>query len=126
MHWMLASSGLLDEIGDRPVTILAPSERAFRDFKFVDYYGLMSNPEAMKPILRRHVILGVYDIESLAAAGTVTSLPGEQLTVWVNGRQVMVNGATLTPKADELGGIATLVVYEIDRVLLLPAVSTIP
>lgn len=129
LHWMLALSGVLDEIGDQPVTILAPSEAAFRDFKFVDYYGLMSNPVAMAPILRRHVVLGVYDIDALAAAGTVITLAGEQLEVWLNGRQLMVNEATLTPQPtpdDRSVGVTNLVVYEIDRVLLLPDASTVP
>ena len=126
MHWMLALSGVLDEIGDQPVTILAPSESAFRDFEFVDYYGLMSDPVAMAPILRRHVVLGAYDVKGFEAAGTVTTLAGEQLVVWLNGRQLMVNEATLTPTNDGVGGIEPLVVYEIDRVLLLPEASAIP
>lgn len=129
MHWMLALSGVLDEIGDQPVTILAPSESAFRDFKFIDYYGLMSNPEAMAPILRRHVVLGVYSIDELATAATVATLAGEQLTIWLNGRQLIVNEAKVTPQPTLDGPIvggATLVAYEIDRVLLLPEVSPVP
>lgn len=124
MLWLLISSGVLDEIGDQPVTIFAPSETAFRDFKFVDYYGLMSNPVAMAPLLRRHIVLGVYDSETLAAAGTVTTLGGEQLTVWLNGRQIIVNEATLaTPPAAGVSGVTA--VLEIDRLLLLPELSTV-
>ena len=129
MLWLLTLSGVLDEIGDQPVTIFAPSETAFRDFKFVDHYGLMSNPEAMAPILRRHVVVGLFDVEQLAAAGTVSTLAGEQLSVWLNGRQLMVNEATFTPPPtldDPIVGVATLVVHEIDRVLLLPVVSAVP
>ena len=125
MLWLLTVSGVLAEIGAQPVTILAPSETAFRDFKFVDHYGLMNNPVSMAPILRRHVVLGVYDTEDLAAVSTVTDLAGEQLTVWLNGRQVMVNEATLvTPPTEGVTG-ATLVVLEIDRLLLLPEVSAV-
>lgn len=129
MLWLLTVSGVLAEIGAQPVTILAPSETAFRDFKFVDHYGLMSNPEAMAPILRRHVVVGLFDVEQLAAAGTVSTLAGEQLSVWLNGRQLMVNEATFTPPPTLDGpivGVATLVVHEIDRVLLLPEVSAVP
>ena len=128
MHWMLGLSGVLDEVGDQPVTILAPSERAFRDFKFVDYYGLMSNPVAMAPILRRHVVLGVYTLKELAAAGTVTTLAGEQLTVWLNGRRLNVNEATITAPTQAIVDVAggAVVAFEIDRVLLLPELSAIP
>lgn len=125
MLWLLTLSGVLDEIGDQPVTILAPSETAFRNFKFVDHYGLMSNPVAMAPILRRHVVLGVYDNETLAAAGTVTTLAGEQLTVWLNGRQVIVNEATVTPPPSAEGVSGATSILEIDRVLLLPELSPV-
>ena len=55
----------------------------------------------------------------------MTDLAGEQLTVWLNGRQVMVNEATLvTPPTEGVTG-ATLVVLEIDRLLLLPEVSAV-
>lgn len=125
MLWLLTVSGVLDEIGDQPATILAPSETAFRDFKFVDHYGLMSNPVAMAPILRRHVVFGVYDEVELAAASTVTDLAGEQLTVWLNGRQLMVNEATLaTPPTEGVSG-ATLIVLEVDRLLLSPELSAV-
>ena len=123
MLWLLTSSGVLDEIGTRQVTILAPSEPAFREFVHVDFYDLMSNPAAMAPILRRHVILGVYDIDELAAADAVTTLDGEQLTVWNNGRMLMVDEVTLTrptPDADEPSSSAEsmVVTYSIDRLLL--------
>lgn len=131
MLWLLTASGVLDEIGTRPVTILAPSETAFRDFASVDNYGLMSNPAAMAPILRRHVILGVFDTEELAAAQSVATLAGERLAVWRNGRMVMVNEIIVTLPAptvgddsvgdDSLGdGVVKSVVYGTNRLLLFP------
>lgn len=126
MLWLLATSGVLDEIGDQAVTILAPSEQAFRDFKFVDYYGLLADPVAMAPILRRHVVLGAFDNEELAAASTVTTLDGEQLTVWLNGRQLVVNEATVTLSTSDGVDPGVLVVYSTDRLLLLPEVSAVP
>ena len=64
---LLTVSGVLDEIGAQPVTIFAPSEAAFRDFAVADHYGLMANPAALAPILRRHVVLGVHDTEEMIA-----------------------------------------------------------
>jgi uncharacterized surface protein with fasciclin (FAS1) repeats len=120
MLWMLTSSGVLDEIGARPVTILAPTETAFRDFAAADHYGLMNNPAAFAPILRRHIVLGVYDSEELVAAGTVTNLVGEHLAVWRNGRVVNVDEIALTEPTTEALGVATVVVYGADRLLLFP------
>jgi uncharacterized surface protein with fasciclin (FAS1) repeats len=116
MMWLLSASGVLAEIGRRPVTILAPSELAFRDFAVTDLYGLMSNPKAFAPILRRHVLVGVYDPAALAAAGTVTNLAGEQLAVWRNGASVVVDDVTLSPPTTEAD--AGSMVYGADRVLL--------
>jgi uncharacterized surface protein with fasciclin (FAS1) repeats len=120
MLWLLTVSGVLDEIGAQPVTIFAPSEAAFRDFAVADRYGLMANPAALAPILRRHVILGVYDTEELVAAGTVTNLAGEQFAVWRNGRLVKVNEVTLTPPTADGAGVTRFVVYGADRLLLFP------
>lgn len=126
MLWLLTASGVLAEIGERPVTILAPSEAAFRQFAFVDSSDLSSNPMLMAPILRRHVVLGVYDAAELAAASTVITLAGEQLAVWRNGRMVLLNEATVTlPPPLDIPTVSgdderTSVVYGIDR-LLLPA-----
>jgi uncharacterized surface protein with fasciclin (FAS1) repeats len=118
MLWLLTSSGVLDEIGGRPVTILAPSETAFRDFAAADHFGLMTNPAAFAPILRRHIVLGAYDSEELAAAGTVTNLVGEHLSVWHNGRVLKVDQIALTEPTTEALGVATVVVYGADRLLL--------
>lgn len=126
MLLLLTASGVLAEIGDRPVTILAPSEAAFRDFAFVDTDHRLSNPLLMAPILRRHVVLGVYDAAELAAARSVITLAGDQLAVWRNGRMVLVNEVTVTlpppPATPTVSGDGerTSVVYGIDR-LLLPA-----
>lgn len=117
MLWLLTSSGVLDAIGDRAVTIIAPSEEAFREFKFLDYYGVLSNPVTLAEILRRHIVLGVYDAEGLIAAGTVTNLAGEQLRVWRNGGFIMVDDVTLTLSNTNQANVATFVVYGADRLL---------
>lgn len=121
MRWLLSASGVLAEIGARPVTILAPSENAFRDFAVSDGYGLMAVPTSLAPILRRHVLLGAYDADQLVAAGVVTNLAGEQLAVWRNGRVVMVDDIALT--ATVLGPDVLVdpdvVVFGADRLLLL-------
>lgn len=118
MLWLLTASGVLDEVGGRPATIFAPSETAFRDFAVLDRYGLVANPVAAAPMLRRHVVIGALGADELVAAGTVTNLAGEQLAVWRNGRVLMVNEVALTQStADDA---ARLVVYGADRLLLLP------
>jgi hypothetical protein len=120
MLWLLTASGVLDEIGARPVTIIAPSEAAFRDFAVTDGNGMLSNPTAFAPVLRRHVVLGVYDAEQLVAAGSVTNLAGERLSVWANGRLVLVNEVTLLPPATDGAHDETMAVFGADRLLLLP------
>ena len=121
MRWLLSASGVLAEIGARPVTILAPSENAFRDFAVSDGYGLMAVPTSMAPILRRHVLLGAYDADQLVAAGVVTNLAGEQLAVWLNGRVVMVDDVALTVTSLDAGSFVApdVVVFGADGLLLL-------
>lgn len=121
MRWLLSASGVLAEIGARPVTILAPSENAFRDFTVTDGYGLMTVPASLAPILRRHVLLGVYDSDQLVAAGVVTNLAGEQLAVWRNGRVVMVDDIALIVTPLGADGVVdpAVIVFGTDRLLLL-------
>ena len=97
MLWMLTASGVLAEIGSRPVTILAADEQAFREFAVLDIYGLLQNPTALAPVLRRHVLDGVYTYDQLATVGSVTNLAGERLGVWTNGRMVEVNDVVVSP-----------------------------
>lgn len=118
---LLQLSGLADEIEQREVTILAPTEEAFSAISSDDLENIITNPTQVDDILRRHILDGLYSYEDLQAATSVTTLSGEQLNVTHDGDAVQVEGATVSPpESDAMSGDQgqEVAVFGIDEVLL--------
>lgn len=73
-----AESDVWQRIAGRPVTVLAPSERAFQALP----HELVANMQSAA-LIDRHVLIGVYRYDQLAAMTSVTTLDGEALLVRV-------------------------------------------
>jgi len=118
---LLDLSGLAREIEDRQVTILAPTEDAFKKLTKDQLADLVTNPTKIDDILKRHIVDEVLSFDELAAKSKVTTLSGETLTVSNDGGTVTVNGAVVSePKSDNVSGEngQELSVLGIDTVLL--------
>ncbi len=118
---LLDLSGLAREIEDRQVTILAPTEDAFKKLTKAQLADLVTNPTKIDDILKRHIVDEVLSFDELAAKSKVTTLSGEALTVSNDGGTVTVNGAVVSePKSDDVSGEngQELSVLGIDTVLL--------
>lgn len=118
---LLDLSGLADEIEEREVTILAPTEDAFSELSGDDITDLLANPTQIDDVLKRHIIEGVLTFDELAAMNQVTTLSGDVLVVSGVGGSVRVDGAVVSePSNESLSGAEgqEISVLGIDRVLL--------
>ena len=118
---LLQLSGLAREIEERQVTILAPTEDAFKKLTKDQLADLVTNPTKIDDILKRHIVDEVLSFDELAAKSKVTTLSGEALTVSNDGGTVTVNGAVVSePKSDSVSGQEgqEVSVLGIDTVLL--------
>lgn len=114
-------SSVGDEIEGRAVTILAPTNDAFAALPAGDLADLLADPTQVDDVLRRHIIDGAMTFDELAGRSEVTTLSGESLAVESNGDDVTVEGATVSPPAnDAVAGQEgeEVVVLRVDHVLL--------
>jgi uncharacterized surface protein with fasciclin (FAS1) repeats len=118
---LLQLSGLADEIEERQVTILAPSEEAFGKLSRDEVTDLLANPTKIDDILKRHIIDEVLTFDELSTKAEVNTLSGETLVVSAENGSVTVGGAMVSAPSDESvsgEGGQELAVLGIDRVLL--------
>jgi transforming growth factor-beta-induced protein len=118
---LLQLSGLAHDIEERQVTILAPTEDAFKKLTKDQLADLATNPTKIDDILKRHIVDEVLSFDELAAKSSVTTLSGDTLTVSKDGGTVTVNGAVVSePKSDSVSGEEgqEISVLGIDTVLL--------
>ena len=114
-------SSVGDEIEGRAVTILAPTNDAFAELPAGDLADLLANPTEVDDVLRRHIIDGAMTFDELAQRSEVTTISGESLAVESDGTDVTIEGATVTPPAnDAVAGQEgeEVVVLRVDHVLL--------
>ncbi|MEV4811439.1 fasciclin domain-containing protein [Micromonospora avicenniae] len=79
----LRASGLLTDLHQDGITLLAPTDDAFTK-KFSDdtWDTLMTRDhDKLRTLLKAHLIAGTHSLDELAAAGTATTLDGVTLTV---------------------------------------------
>jgi uncharacterized surface protein with fasciclin (FAS1) repeats len=102
---LLQLSGLAREIEERQVTILAPTEDAFKKLTKDQLADLATNPTQSDDILKRHIVDEVLSFDELAAKSSVSTLSADTLTVSKDGGTVTVNGAVVSePKSDSASG----------------------
>lgn len=120
---LVGQADLVDTLNSaEALTVFAPANSAFEALQASDpelYDMVASDPALLADVLTYHVVEGELDAPALAEAGTVTTLQGGELTVAVDGENVMVeaDGSTATVVC---GNVATAnaTVHVIDTVLL--------
>lgn len=98
-----------------PVTLLAPTDNAFRSLDYGTYLCFRTDTAALADAMKRHVILGRYSYDDLLEADVLQTLDGSELTVKVEGDQILIDGAAIL-EADILSSFGYI--HVIDRVLL--------
>ena len=120
----LEAAGLVDTLkGDGPYTVFAPTDDAFAALPDGTLDDLLADPEGqLTDILTYHVVAGeVMAADVVTMDGqTVETLQGAELTIRVDGDQVMLEdatGATVNVTQTDIGA-SNGVIHVIDGVLM--------
>lgn len=114
----LKAAGLVDTLsGEGPFTVFAPTNAAFETLPAGTVESLLKpeNKDKLTAILTYHVVAGkvmAADVVKLSSAKTVQ---GGEVTIKVDGGQVMVDGANVT--ATDIAG-SNGVIHVIDSVIM--------
>ena len=109
--------------GDGPFTVFAPNDAAFQALGDGAVDALIADPDALRDVLRNHVVEGtaIDSAGAIAAAGTeLTSAAATPLAVSLNGDALLINNATVV-RTDIAG--TNGVIHEINAVIEVPAVT---
>lgn len=88
------AANLVDTLNSQEaITVFAPADPAFAALGDAKFQELAGNPAALAPILQYHVVPMRYDAKGLAAAKTVKTLAGSDVTIAGSGDNLTVNGA---------------------------------
>jgi uncharacterized surface protein with fasciclin (FAS1) repeats len=88
------AANLVDTLNSQEaITVFAPADPAFAALGDAKFQELAGNPAALTPILQYHVVPMRYDAKGLAAARTVKTLSGSDVTIAGSGDNLTVNGA---------------------------------
>jgi uncharacterized surface protein with fasciclin (FAS1) repeats len=76
------AAGLVDTLkSDGPFTVFAPNDEAFAKLPAGTVEGLLKDPKKLAAILTYHVVAGKNDAAAVIAAGSLTTVQGQSLTV---------------------------------------------
>lgn len=104
--------------GEGPLTVFAPTDKAFEKVPKEKLEALLKDKEALQSVLKYHVVPGkvmAADVVKLKSAKTAL---GKPVKITVKDRDVMINGAKVVKTDIEC---ANGVIHVIDAVLLPPA-----
>lgn len=113
---LVVQAGLADILSTGgPFTVFAPTNAAFVDFLGNDADLASLDIELVTSILTYHVVPGIYGAADIGKGASLTTVQGEDITLSLMGRTVMVNGESVVA-ADILANNG--IVHVIDGVLL--------
>lgn len=112
----LQVAGLVDVLAaEGPYTVFAPTNEAFAALEEGVLEDLLANPEALAEVLTYHVVEGMVTSDQVVTLESAPTLQGSDLTIAVEGEQVMINDATVVT-ADVMAQNG--VIHVIDTVLV--------
>ena len=83
-------------VGTEEFTFLAPDDQAFQSLEADEIAEVLTDPEQIDDVLRRHVIGETIDAATLAEMDSIETEGGTTLDVSVSGDVIMVGDATVT------------------------------
>jgi uncharacterized surface protein with fasciclin (FAS1) repeats len=96
---LLVKANLLDELSSKSdeITILAPSDSVFSAIEAADLEKLTSDPQALKNLLKRHILPQKLALDELAEMTEVESLSQEKITLSQNeNKQLQIMNQVVT------------------------------
>lgn len=112
----VTAAGLVDTLsGEGPFTVFAPTDEAFAKLPEGTLETLLANPEQLKKVLTYHVVAGKVMVQDVVKLTKATTVQGQDVTITVDGENVMVNDSKVT--TTDIEG-TNGVIHIIDTVLL--------
>jgi transforming growth factor-beta-induced protein len=99
---------------DGPFTVFAPTDEAFARLPADFDEALLHDKRALREVLKYHVVSGEITSSDVARLGSARSLRAEELSFYVEGGAVTVNGARFMQTDIACGNG---IIHAIDRVL---------
>jgi uncharacterized surface protein with fasciclin (FAS1) repeats len=114
----IEQAGLADVLaGEEQFTIFAPSNAAFEKIPINVLEAILADVELLRSILTYHVVPESLSVSALVAAGTATTLNGDQLRFALDGDELTINGFEATVVCADVAS-ASSTVHVIDSVLI--------
>jgi transforming growth factor-beta-induced protein len=119
----LDAAGLVETLsGEGAFTVFAPTDEAFAALPAGTVEGLLADPQgALTQVLLYHVVGGVVPAETVVTLESATTLQGEDVTIAVEGSDVILNGSAkvIITDIEASNGI----IHVIDAVILPPSMT---
>jgi transforming growth factor-beta-induced protein len=119
----LDAAGLVETLsGEGAFTVFAPTDEAFAALPAGTVEGLLADPQgALTQVLLYHVVDGVVPAETVVTLESATTLQGEDVTIAVEGSDVILNGSAkvIITDIEASNGI----IHVIDAVILPPSMT---
>ncbi len=113
---LLEETGLDEELNEEgPFTLLAPTDQAFEDIPEAELQALLEDPDALREVLRAHIIPEALKAGDFGNRDDVTTLQGAEFDVSHHERGISVDGALMVA-ADIVA--TNGVIHAIDKVLM--------
>ncbi|MEY4340263.1 MAG: hypothetical protein RLZ14_2113 [Actinomycetota bacterium] len=116
---LAVDAGLVDALRQGPFTVFAPTDAAFDKLPVDVLHTVQNNPDTLATVLKHHVVEGAISPDKLAA-GALTTLAGDSLTVTKVGDQFFVDGNPIGDGVEATNGF----VYVMNDVLV-PSLGTV-
>ncbi len=118
------TTSLSTAMGDRPVTIFAPTDQAFREMPGMTLDQLKRDPSLLSDLLSYNIARGKLSPADLNRLTSIDSLAGPALNITTQDGRLFVNGAEV------LGGpfkVGNALIYNVDHVVFpVPSESMMP
>lgn len=114
---LATKAGLADELSSGTLTVLAPTDAAFRKLPASTLRAVQKNPALLRRVLLYHVIAGKVPSSKVVTLRRAKTLEGSNVRVRVAGKRVFVNNARVTAvDVQATNGV----IHVIDKVLIPP------
>jgi uncharacterized surface protein with fasciclin (FAS1) repeats len=114
---LATKAGLADELASGTLTVLAPTDAAFKRVPKATLRQVQRNPALLRRVLLYHVIDGKVPSSTVVTLRNAKTLAGPNVRIRVTGRRVFVNNARVTKVDVEA---SNGVIHVINRVLIPP------
>ena len=114
---LATKAGLADDLATGQLTVLAPTDAAFRQVPKATLRAVQKNPKLLKRVLLYHVIKGKVPSTTVVTLKSAKTLAGPAVKIRVSGKRVFVNNARVTTvDVPASNGV----IHVINRVLIPP------